>query len=239
MHQHQQQAFSRQALVKNTIVTLDPKYQRLLGANKRGLSFRDKAIINRLYKCERLCSNSDSCLNNGFLKVPPKDRRSQSESGNVCACECPPNASGPNCEQLSPLNYYDTIEPLPCGGNVTSPCMIETPGYPSRTAPKQSCVWNIQVLCHLFSCLHPRAAASAQLRVCFAEENSGACLLRGKSLRGFAWKKAVADGDVCSTHGESCCCCSRRHQSTRRGQEGMEGEASTKKWSRKRSMRMG
>lgn len=45
-------AFSKRVLEKNTVVTVDPKYQRLLGKNTKGLSFRDKAIMNRLYNCE-------------------------------------------------------------------------------------------------------------------------------------------------------------------------------------------
>lgn len=140
------QAFSKQALEKNTIVTIDPKYQRLLGANKVGLSFRDKAIINRLYNCDRLCSNSDDvCRNNGYLKVPPKGMRNPAPGSNACTCECPPNTSGQFCEVVTNPSYYDAIEPLACGGNITQEGIIETPGYPIRSAPKQSCVWQITV----------------------------------------------------------------------------------------------
>ena len=42
-------------------------------------------------------------------------------------------------------DYYEAIEPMVCGGNVTSESTIQTPNYPSRTAPKESCTWNIQV----------------------------------------------------------------------------------------------
>lgn len=42
-------------------------------------------------------------------------------------------------------DYYDAIEPLTCGGNVTQEGILETPGYPYRSAPKQSCAWIIRV----------------------------------------------------------------------------------------------
>lgn len=133
-------AFSKAVLEKNTIVTLDPKYQRLLGSNKKGLSFRDKAIINKLYSCEKACSNSGTvCQNGGYLKPPAKG-----STDTECPCECPPNASGKLCEVLSDRDYYDSIEPLPCGGNITEPGVIETPGFPERTSPKQSCVFHIK-----------------------------------------------------------------------------------------------
>ena len=134
-------AFSKAVLEKNTIVTLDPKYQRLLGTNKKGLSFRDKAIINKLYNCEKGCSNAGTtvCQNDGYLKPPAKD-----STDTVCSCECPPNTSGKFCEIKSDKDYYDSLEPLPCGGNITEATVIETPGFPSRTEPKQSCVWSIK-----------------------------------------------------------------------------------------------
>jgi len=134
-------AFSKAVLEKNTIVTVDPKYQRLLGTNKKGLSFRDKAIINKLYNCEKGCVNAETtiCQNGGYLKPPAKG-----STNTQCDCVCPPNASGKLCEVLSDKDYYDSMEPLPCGGNITQPGIIETPGYPQRLLPKQSCVFQIQ-----------------------------------------------------------------------------------------------
>lgn len=86
------------------------------------------------------CPNSSSakCLNGGFLKAFKND-------GKDCDCECPPNTSGQFCEQIITEDYYDAIDPLPCGGNITTPQVIQTPNYPKRHQPRQSCVWDVRV----------------------------------------------------------------------------------------------
>ncbi|XP_015781958.1 protein SpAN [Tetranychus urticae] len=130
-------AFSKDVLNKNTIVTMDPKYQRILGIN-RGLTFRDKKMVNHLYSCDRDCHNLSEyqCLNGGYLK-PGK-------AGENCTCECPPNTNGSSCQNVITSDYYEPLFPLPCGGNVTLPGYISTPGYPGRRNPHESCVWDIQ-----------------------------------------------------------------------------------------------
>ncbi|RWS12365.1 Zinc metalloproteinase dpy-31-like protein, partial [Dinothrombium tinctorium] len=128
-------AFSKAPFEKNSVVTLDPRYQRLLAKNN-GLSFRDKKIANHLYACNKNCPNrkTTECLNEGYLKPYRND-------GRQCECECPPTTTGKFCETLVKENYYDAIEPLPCGGNITQEGYIETPDYPQRLWPKQSCTW--------------------------------------------------------------------------------------------------
>ncbi|KAF8767875.1 Bone morphogenetic protein 1 like protein [Argiope bruennichi] len=79
-------AFTKQLFVKNTIVTKNPHYQRLLGSG-RVISFRDAKLANKMYSC-----------------------------------------SGP---------------PI-CGGNITEETTIQTPGYPNRESPNDSCSWWIQ-----------------------------------------------------------------------------------------------
>ncbi|KAI1305972.1 Blastula protease 10 [Halotydeus destructor] len=135
-------AFSRDVLVRNTIVTLDPRHQRLLGRNTDGLSFRDRKQANALYACARSCPDAQSqpCLNEGYLR-PYRD------DGRPCGCACPPTATGARCEtRLSNGDYYEAQQPLLCGGNLTSatPSTIETPNYPRRTRGRESCVWSIR-----------------------------------------------------------------------------------------------
>lgn len=132
-------AFSKDVLEKNTIVTVDPRHQRFLGKNTDGLSFRDKKIANSLYSCNKGCPNGANppCRNEGYLMPYRND-------GVDCKCDCPPNTSGPFCETLLSDDYYESISPLLCGGNMTSEGVIETPNYPNRNAPRESCVWNIQ-----------------------------------------------------------------------------------------------
>ncbi|XP_074603799.1 protein SpAN-like [Brevipalpus obovatus] len=131
-------AFSKEILVKNTIVTNDPKYQRLLGVNK-GLTFRDKKIVSNLYGCNRDCPNlmDTKCLNGGFLKAYRGDNQN-------CECECPPNTDGKFCQTIRMDDYYDAIDPLICGGNISQATQIFTPNYGQKNVPKQSCVWNVK-----------------------------------------------------------------------------------------------
>ena len=78
------------------------------------------------------------CLNGGFLKAYRGDNRD-------CGCECPPNTDGQFCQTILKDNYYDAIDPLPCGGNITQSTEIFTPNYGQKNVSRQSCVWNIKV----------------------------------------------------------------------------------------------
>ena len=80
------------------------------------------------------------CNNQGYLKSSGR-----SNPNVPCKCECPPNTSGDNCEIRTKDDYYESLEPLACGGNVTEEGILETPGYPSRIGPKHSCAWVIRV----------------------------------------------------------------------------------------------
>lgn len=86
------------------------------------------------------CSNLNElkCLNGGYLKSSGNDSTD-------CSCQCPPNTSGSVCQTLLSTDYYESLFPLPCGGNVSLPGYISTPGYPKRYHPNESCVWDIKV----------------------------------------------------------------------------------------------
>ncbi|RWS29423.1 blastula protease 10-like protein, partial [Leptotrombidium deliense] len=129
-------AFSKDVFVKQTIVTKDPKLQRLLNKSD-GLTFRDKKTANLMYNCNKDCPNKDlRCLNEGYLSPYKND-------GQKCFCVCPPTAIGKRCETVINIDYYDAIERLPCGGNITEEGHIQTPDYPNRIKPFQSCAWII------------------------------------------------------------------------------------------------
>ncbi|CAG5136449.1 unnamed protein product [Candidula unifasciata] len=59
---------------KNTIVTIDPAYQNVIG-NREGLSFNDIKLANLMYNCNETCSSSIRCPKEGFL-------------GKDCQCWC-------------------------------------------------------------------------------------------------------------------------------------------------------
>lgn len=136
--QYPQWAFSKQLFEKNTIVALNPAYQRFLNRNNP-LSFRDRQLANTIYRCTSACANTtiespSVCNNGGYPTI-------RTVSGqNSCLCDCPPSHSGFRCENTLRNDYYET---LPCGGKVDSAGIIETPGYPQRTGPHQSCMWDI------------------------------------------------------------------------------------------------
>lgn len=133
--QYPQWAFSREIFEKNTIVAKNPAYQRFLSKNYP-LSFRDRILANHLYQCVQACQSAGSCQNGGYLR---STRNAYGSSG--CSCDCPPNFTGSQCETRVREDYYDT---LPCGGVVTSEGRIETPGYPMRSQPAMSCMWDIR-----------------------------------------------------------------------------------------------
>lgn len=133
--QYPQWAFSKEIFEKSTIVARNPAYQRFLSKNYP-LSFRDRKLANAIYSCTASCQGS--CSNGGYMR---STGASGSYGGSACGCDCPPNFTGSQCEQQLRSDYY---EDLPCGGIVTKPGKIETPGYPQRTAPYQSCMWDIK-----------------------------------------------------------------------------------------------
>lgn len=128
--QYPQWAFSKEIFEKSTIVARNPAYQRFLSKNYP-LSFRDRLLANKLYQCTGVCG-SNSCSNGGYMRSTSTER---------CTCDCPPNFTGANCESQLRPDYYEN---LPCGGIVTRRGKIQTPSYPVRTAPFQSCMWDIR-----------------------------------------------------------------------------------------------
>lgn len=137
--QYPQWAFSKEIFEKSTIVARNPAYQRFLSKNYP-LSFRDRLLANQMYSCTAACGASGSCGNGGYMRATSSIDGGY-DSGPQCSCDCPPNFTGPNCETPLRSDYY---EDLPCGGTITQEGRIETPGYPHRTAPGQSCMWDIQ-----------------------------------------------------------------------------------------------
>lgn len=132
--QYPQWAFSKKIFEKSTIVSLNPAYQRFLSTNYN-LSFRDRILANKMYGCSAACG-SGGCDNGGYMRPTG----GALGSANQCSCDCPPNTSGPNCETKTRSEYY---EDLPCGGIIRRPGIIQTPGYPQRSQPGMSCMWDI------------------------------------------------------------------------------------------------
>ncbi|KAG8184408.1 hypothetical protein JTE90_004580 [Oedothorax gibbosus] len=130
-------AFTKQLFERNTIVTKNPHYQRLIGTGRQ-ISFRDAKLANSMYSCSSLCPNlfnaSQQCQNEGYLSPYNAEE-------NACKCVCQPGTSGEFCEIVNFSSYY---EPPVCGGNVTEETDIQTPGYPKRELPIDSCSWWIQ-----------------------------------------------------------------------------------------------
>ncbi|GFY43782.1 protein SpAN [Trichonephila inaurata madagascariensis] len=128
-------AFTEKYFQKNTIAAMNPFYQTLIGSGLK-ISFRDSKLVNKMYSCNVKCPNNVSqCLNGGFLSPYRNDDQ-------PCHCICPPGATGEFCENLSdPFEYYQMP---PCGGNVTEDTEIQTPGYPNRKPPSDSCIWWMQ-----------------------------------------------------------------------------------------------
>ncbi|XP_064094393.1 blastula protease 10-like [Macrobrachium nipponense] len=128
MH-YQSTAFSKNG--RPTIVTLTPAMQVYIGQRKQ-LSFRDISIVNHMYNCMDIWSNSCestvTCQNGGYL-------------GKDCTCVCPPGVSGEFC-QNSLKSYYPS--PI-CGGNITEAgTVITSPNYPNYYPADTACVWWIQ-----------------------------------------------------------------------------------------------
>lgn len=138
--QYPQWAFSKEIFEKSTIVASNPAYQRFLSKNYP-LSFRDRLLVNQMYQCTAPCGGlqGGGCQNGGYMRATSGSLYGQGQGG--CSCDCPPNFTGPQCETPVRSDYY---EELPCGGVVSQEGKIETPGYPQRTAPGQSCMWDIR-----------------------------------------------------------------------------------------------
>ncbi|CAL4061556.1 unnamed protein product, partial [Meganyctiphanes norvegica] len=91
--------FSSNGLV--TIMAVNSEQQRLIGLTK-GLSHRDKKIINAAYKCIdkwldacNMTAMEAACQGEGYL-------------GADCTCVCPRGTGGPNC-QLNVHGYYEGL----------------------------------------------------------------------------------------------------------------------------------
>lgn len=132
MHYHPM-AFSSRMFERNTVVSRNPHYQRLLGMKREDLSFRDAKVVNAMYRCDSKCPNRGllHCENGGYLGPFREDRPGP------CACVCPSNTMGQHCEDTIG-DYYES--PL-CGGNITEVGTIETPGFPVRNDTEQNCSW--------------------------------------------------------------------------------------------------
>ncbi|KAG8184410.1 hypothetical protein JTE90_004581 [Oedothorax gibbosus] len=130
-------AFTEAFFQKNTIAALNVHHQTLIGSGM-DISFRDAKTLNKMYSCSAGCpnvKNESQCQNGGFLSPYRGD-------GQPCPCVCPPRTSGEFCEVLEePFYYYEFPR---CGGNVTEDGIIQTPGYPTRKPPADSCSWWIQ-----------------------------------------------------------------------------------------------
>ncbi|XP_055936787.1 blastula protease 10-like [Argiope bruennichi] len=126
-------SFSSHIFEKNTMVSLDPRLQTLIGRS-RGITFRDAKLANMMYSCDDECPNKGSllCQNYGYLS--PYQGNSE-----PCTCVCPPNTQGKKCEKITG-DYYGS---LTCGGDIHREGIIQSPGYPSRK-PNDSCTWKIQ-----------------------------------------------------------------------------------------------
>ncbi|KAG8184405.1 hypothetical protein JTE90_004577 [Oedothorax gibbosus] len=126
-------SFSSRLFEKNTMVTLDPRLQTLIG-KYRGLTFRDVKLANIIYSCDDDCPNKGKlqCKNEGYLS--PYNKGSKS-----CSCVCPPNTKGKTCETVTGDYYGISV----CGGEILEERTIETPGYPNRNV-NESCSWQIK-----------------------------------------------------------------------------------------------
>ncbi|GFU55621.1 zinc metalloproteinase nas-36 [Nephila pilipes] len=126
-------SFSGHLFEKNTMVTLDPRLQPLIGRNK-GITFRDAKLANIIYSCDLECPNRANlhCQNDGY-------RSPYEGNSKPCTCVCPPNTKGKKCESVTG-DYYGSVT---CGGDVLTEGVIQSPGYPNRN-PNESCTWQIK-----------------------------------------------------------------------------------------------
>jgi hypothetical protein len=130
--QYNQWHFSKDVMNKTAMVTSNPLHQRFLG-KVDGLSFRDKKIINLMYKCSSNCSTANmTCFNEGFLS-------------DNCSCVCPPNTTGKWCERIITEDYYDAVDSLSCGGYIGDESVLSTP---SQGRKSLNCVWVIDAPQH-------------------------------------------------------------------------------------------
>ncbi|KAG1672680.1 Blastula protease 10 [Nymphon striatum] len=115
-------AFSRNIFQYNTLLSVDPNHQYIMGTSKT-LSFMDKKFVNMAYKC----SEDINCLNGGFMN-------------HNCKCICHKGIHGNLCQ-------YGTQDEHPvCGDIITEPMILSTPEYPSRAKEwtNRSCVYQIR-----------------------------------------------------------------------------------------------
>ncbi|KAG1651025.1 Blastula protease 10 [Nymphon striatum] len=123
--------FSSPRYEVNTIRSINPRYQYILGSGKV-LSFRDEKTANMAYCVDArvagcaAVSSSDSC-NEGYLQED-------------CTCKCPDGLSGDNCE------LGTETEIVPCGQTITTVGTYTTPNYPSRSSDimERMCVYEIK-----------------------------------------------------------------------------------------------
>ncbi|GIX74277.1 metalloendopeptidase [Caerostris extrusa] len=96
-------SFSSRLFEKNTMITLDPRLQTLIGSS-RGITFRDAKLANMIYSCDDGCPNKGTlhCQNEGYISPYKGDSK-------PCTCVCPPNTKGQNCETVALFNVEGTF----------------------------------------------------------------------------------------------------------------------------------
>ncbi|KAF2345996.1 Peptidase M12A [Trinorchestia longiramus] len=107
-----------------TLRAVDPYNQGLMLAPKTGLSFMDKLLINKAYKCidrwlAKCNRDEEVCENDGY-------------TGKDCACICPPGTSGSTCATRT-APYTDALRRslLPLNEQVTAAGTVTSPNHPT------------------------------------------------------------------------------------------------------------
>jgi len=110
---------------QDTIAVNELQYSGLIGS-RAGLSQRDKQLANAMYGCADSCSSPPTCYNDGYVD-------------SSCACVCPDNTSGANCETLV-SSYYGTV----CGDqDITTASTITSINWPNIYPAGKACFWII------------------------------------------------------------------------------------------------
>ncbi|XP_037782895.1 blastula protease 10-like [Penaeus monodon] len=121
-----------------TLSTINPLHQELVGSMDT-LSYRDKLLVNRMYKCIdkwlKACGmKTDPCKNEGYMGVN-------------CTCICPPGTCGEYC-QYQVEDYYDTFL-SGCSENITVASTIQSVDFPKPIPAGVKCTkWIIPPECH-------------------------------------------------------------------------------------------
>ncbi|CAL4068074.1 unnamed protein product, partial [Meganyctiphanes norvegica] len=111
---------------KKTIITRNPLDLQLIDrmtSQIKGLTYRDKILINRMYKCTdkwlvQCNRSSDPCENDSYL-------------GANCKCVCSPGTTGKYCSDVVYTDYYAEFR-RGYDEIITTSKIISTPEYPIR-----------------------------------------------------------------------------------------------------------